>query len=881
MLTTSRRYLTTHTTQTFISNQIGSSLQSSGPTPHPPAYTAASLPQLRRRSKRSRKPSPFMTTPPRLSQSDPIARRRCEHLNVKACQITPALPFRTTWPLTLNSTFVSNGFPAIKAFRRMSVHTLWPAQAILRALRSLGRNHITPEKLAPLITRNEENISGCFGTSGAPSHHPPPSSTEQTPPSFAKHRLTPYLAINTITTYRAALDSLRSAVAEAATLLQRGSCRLASRSCVKPLSAAQGKQPEEYDPGEGTSSQTRYPKRSRKSVNYAECEVPSEDEFFCECPEVGDCMECSEDRHGDCPVHGPLEFVKDTPTTVAPPDVYLPVAPRTLTPFHGEIHEDVEDWIQHYERVARHNGWTAEQYLQNLYFSLEGTARRWFENHEAALTSWDACVNELKRAFMNLHRRQRAEDFLQARTQGPYETVTSFVEDILRLSSRADPQATDEKKLRFLMRGVKSEIFGGLIRNPPTTVEEFVAEATNIDSEFSPSNDELREMIRQVVREELKKLLPAADPPASLSIAEVVPPGDPLRADKTLPEGLTLARSCIKGAGKGVFTLRPLPARLCYGPYEGVRFTGSGGGNGYTWKVRGRGGYLVDARPLSESNWMRYVNCAPSENSQNLVAFQHRGGVYYQTKGKIAPGTELLVWYGNEFGAELGLVEGKDGAHKKHQEEAQSVEGAAETFACGNCDSVFASLEHFQRHRKAVHERGGGRHRCGHCPYSSDRKEDVVRHERTHTGQRPFVCGTCGKAFTQQGHLDKHQRVHTGERPYECAECGQKFTQPANLRRHERTHTRERPHVCPECGRGFVQGSQLAVHRRTHSGEKPYACHLCGYRASQLSSVKTHVILAHSKEYPHKCGDCGKGFLLPCQLRSHMRRQHACDDQER
>ncbi|XP_040077916.1 histone-lysine N-methyltransferase PRDM9-like isoform X5 [Ixodes scapularis] len=395
----------------------------------------------------------------------------------------------------------------------------------------------------------------------------------------------------------------KSAVAGAATPLQRGSSRLASRPCVKPLSAAQGKREEEYDPGEGTSSQTRYPKRSRKSVNYAECEVPSEDEFFY-------CLECGEDRHGDCPVHGPLEFVKDTP-------------------------------------------------------------------------------------------------------------------------------------------------------------------------------------------------------------------------------------------------------------------------------VRGRGGYLVDARPLSESNWMRYVNCAPSENSQNLVAFQHRGGVYYQTRAKIAPGTELLVWYGDEFGAELGLVEAKDGAQKKHQEKAPSLEGPVQTFACGDCDSVFASLEHLQGHRKRMHGRRGGRHRCGHCPYSSDKKTDLVKHERTHTGERPFECGTCGKAFTRQGHLTTHQRVHTGERPHECAECGQKFARLADLRTHERTHSGERPHVCPECGRGFVERGHLASHRRTHTGEKPYACHLCSYRASDLSNMKRHVIRAHSKEYPHKCGDCGRGFLLPCELRSHMRRQHSCDDQER
>ncbi|CAN7995468.1 unnamed protein product [Ixodes hexagonus] len=236
-------------------------------------------------------------------------------------------------------------------------------------------------------------------------------------------------------------------------------------------------------------------------------------------------------------------------SAAAAPVVFVPVAPRTPTSFHGELYEDVEDWIQHYERVARHNGWTAAQRLQNLYFSLEGTARRWFENHEASLTSWDLCAAELRRTFTSLHRRQQAEDLLQTRTQAPNESVTSFVEDVLRLCARADPQATEEKKLRFLMRGVKNEIFGGLVRNPPTTVDGFVTEASNIERALSaravhcqrlagvstvaaPTTtsidvagagiESLRQIIREVVREEIKMLLPAADRPALLSVAEVV-----------------------------------------------------------------------------------------------------------------------------------------------------------------------------------------------------------------------------------------------------------------------------------------------------------------------------------------------------------------------
>ena len=168
-------------------------------------------------------------------------------------------------------------------------------------------------------------------------------------------------------------------------------------------------------------------------------------------------------------------------TPAAPAVVYLPVAPRTPTPFHGDDHEDIEDWLQHYQRVARHNGWTTDQCLHNLYFALEGTARHWFENHEASFTTWESCAAELKRTFLNHHRRQRAEDLLQTRVQGPNESVTSFVEDVMRLCARADPEAAEEKKLRVVMRGVKAEIFGGLVRNPPTTVDGFVAEATNIE----------------------------------------------------------------------------------------------------------------------------------------------------------------------------------------------------------------------------------------------------------------------------------------------------------------------------------------------------------------------------------------------------------------
>ena len=53
---------------------------------------------------------------------------------------------------------------------------------------------------------------------------------------------------------------------------------------------------------------------------------------------------------------------------------------------------------------------------------------------------------------------------------------------------------------------------------------------------------------------------------------------------------------------------------------------------------------------------MRYVNCACREEDQNLLAFQFHGEIYYRTIENIPADTELLVWYGDEYGQELGIT---------------------------------------------------------------------------------------------------------------------------------------------------------------------------------------------------------------------------------
>ena len=65
-----------------------------------------------------------------------------------------------------------------------------------------------------------------------------------------------------------------------------------------------------------------------------------------------------------------------------------------------------------------------------------------------------------------------------------------------------------------------------------------------------------------------------------------------------------------------------------------------------------RGGietHFLDGFDIETSSWLRFINCAPNVDEENVMCVECKGRFYYLTSKDIAPGQELLVYYGDDY----------------------------------------------------------------------------------------------------------------------------------------------------------------------------------------------------------------------------------------
>ena len=80
-------------------------------------------------------------------------------------------------------------------------------------------------------------------------------------------------------------------------------------------------------------------------------------------------------------------------------------------------------------------------------------------------------------------------------------------------------------------------------------------------------------------------------------------------------------------------------------------------------------------------------------------------------------------------------------------------------FDCDRCDYSGTRRQHFENHKRAVHD--VALHlKCERCPYRSSDYSNFRRHgKQVHDKEEGFKCDVCKKAFTIKGDLRRHQKT--------------------------------------------------------------------------------------------------------------------------
>jgi hypothetical protein len=148
---------------------------------------------------------------------------------------------------------------------------------------------------------------------------------------------------------------------------------------------------------------------------------------------------------------------------------------ETISCFEGKIDDDVRSFVDHVERVATSEGWTADHRLQVAIRRLKGTALQWHLQSGHVHVTWadwsGAIVTDFSRrlSFFEWNR------MIEARVQKPNESGMEYALDKCRICRLSPTPLSEKESIPYLINGLaRWEQVAAMTAAAPNDIASFV-----------------------------------------------------------------------------------------------------------------------------------------------------------------------------------------------------------------------------------------------------------------------------------------------------------------------------------------------------------------------------------------------------------------------
>ena len=186
---------------------------------------------------------------------------------------------------------------------------------------------------------------------------------------------------------------------------------------------------------------------------------------------------------------------------------------------------------------------------------------------------------------------------------------------------------------------------------------------------------------------------------------------------------------------------------------------------------------------------------------------------------------------------------------------------------CKLCHQLLNTPDSVTKHAYDEH----GVYSCSICFRTFTAKNNMKRHIRLHTGQKPYKCPHCPLTFARRDDLKGHKLRHDYTKPYRCGICKKGYTDRACVKNHmAKEHGSTLMHLCPQCGESFESDEDFSIHKKSHPELQQYSCKTCCFIGNNTLMIMKHNLI-HQHEL-FSCKPCNAYFADPFDYSNHLRK---------